>query len=468
MTGFYNKWWGERALYGYSPVELRLIVAASVGGAVMLVALVSVTGFALFSLRKRRLLQFEIIHREKTERALRESEQRFEYAMQASRDGLWDWNVEAGEVYYSPAYTEILGYDAELVPATYDFWNENLHPDDRDHAVSVSQECVEGRTDQFAVEFRMRAYDGSWRWILGRGKAVDHDRQGRATRIVGVHTDITERIEAEEERKSLEEQLRQSQKMEAVGQLAGGIAHEFNNLLQVILGYGEVLEGSCKGHPELREPVREIMKAGTCAKRLIGQLLAFSRRQVLQLENLDLNEVISDLVNMLRPIIGEQIRLEVMPGEGLGTIHADRGQMIQILTNLCVNARDAMPDGGTITILTRNIDAPADTYREDGWEKPGPYVLLEVRDDGCGIPKEIIPQIFEPFFTTKEVGEGSGLGLSVLYGLVKQHGGRVDIESEHGLHTTFRIYFPVVAFPAHAENREGDRPVDGEETVLPA
>ncbi len=238
------------------------------------------------------------------------------------------------------------------------------------------------------------------------------DASGMTVNYVAVKRDITQEIK-------LENQLRQAQKMEAVGQLAGGVAHDFNNLLQVILGYGDMaLDEAGVGSP-VRASVEEILKAGHRARTLVSQLLAFSRRQVLGMKDLNLNEVIADLMKMIRRVIGEHITLDFLAGHDLGIVRADPGQIEQILMNLCINARDAMPTGGMITIETENVRIDEAYCEAHTWADPGRYVLLSMTETGCGMDEETLGKVFEPFFTTKGVGEGTGLGLSTVYGLVK-------------------------------------------------
>ncbi|MDP6544255.1 MAG: MASE1 domain-containing protein [Phycisphaerae bacterium] len=276
-----------------------------------------------------------------------------------------------------------------------------------------------------------------------------------------------ERSRAEEDREKLATQLNQAQKMEAVGQLAGGVAHDFNNLLQAILGYGEMARSESAEEGPVREYVGEVLKAGHRAKTLVRQLLAFSRRQVLEMEDLDLNEVIADLMKMIRRVIGEHITLNILPGHDLGIVRADRGQIAQILTNLCVNSRDAMPEGGTITIETENARIDQAYCESHAWAAPGRYTLMSVTDTGCGMDDETLAQIFEPFFTTKELGKGTGLGLATVYGLVKQHEGQAEVHSEVGKGTTFKIYLPVVERSAAVVGDKIEGPVPGgTETIL--
>jgi nitrogen-specific signal transduction histidine kinase/ActR/RegA family two-component response regulator len=260
----------------------------------------------------------------------------------------------------------------------------------------------------------------------------------------GVVQDITERKRAEEQRKELEQQLRQAQKMEAVGRLAGGIAHDFNNLLMVIQGYTTLLQRSLPEGTHLRKNTHEILKAAERAASLTGQMLAFSRKQILSPVVLDLNAVIDETAQMLKRLIGEDIEFRVSPAESLWAIEADSDQMVQILMNLCVNARDAMPQGGTLTIATGNVTVEKGGVDGHSYITPGNYVRLSVTDTGMGISKDMQEQIFEPFFTTKEVGKGTGLGLATVYGVVKQSGGNVWVDSEPGQGACFTIYLPRV------------------------
>ena len=293
------------------------------------------------------------------------------------------------------------------------------------------------------------------------------DENGEVIQIIESCRDITKRKQAEEAREELEAQLRQAQKMEAVGQMAGGMAHDFNNLLQVISGYAELSEVSLSPDSSAASSVREIGKAASRAKELINQLLAFSRRKVICPEDLNLNTLIDPLLKMIRGLIGEHIQLEFIPGHGLGTVHADGGQIEQILMNLCVNARDAMPKGGTLTIETENVLIDHEYAQTHAWATEGRCVLLRVSDTGSGMDAETLEHVFEPFFTTKGVGEGSGLGLSMVFGIIEQHHGHVEVYSEVDRGTVFKIYLPVVERRAVEVSRTvSPVVVDGTETLL--
>jgi signal transduction histidine kinase/CheY-like chemotaxis protein len=268
------------------------------------------------------------------------------------------------------------------------------------------------------------------------------DETGRPSEVVGAWSDITERKCAEDERSKLREQLQQAQKLESVGRLAGGVAHDFNNLLTVINGYGDMLLKDLAPDDPMYESVSEMREAGQRAAVLVRQLLLVSRKQVTQASAVNLNDIITEVGKMLARVIGEDIRLESVLSPSLGCVLADPGQLHQVLMNLAVNARDAMPGGGTLLIETANIDLEESYAEQHAEVKPGPYVQLKVSDTGIGMTKDVMAHLFEPFFTTKKPGEGTGLGLATVYGIVKQSGGTVWAYSEPGEGTVFMIYLP--------------------------
>lgn len=276
--------------------------------------------------------------------------------------------------------------------------------------------------------------DGTRRWLVENGRAVYGDK-GEVLYYQGVIEDVTER-------KSLESQLRQSQRLEAVGRLAGGVAHDFNNMLGVIIGYSGILRTQLPSDHQALKGAAEIEQAAHRAADLTRQLLAFSRKQVLQPQVLSLNSLIDELSKMLRRLIGEDVELVFRPGWQLARVKADPGQFEQVIMNLVVNARDAMPGGGRILIETKNVDVDEHFALRHSPMLPGPYVLLSVRDTGSGMTAEVLSHIFDPFFTTKEQGRGTGLGLSIVYGIVKQSGGYTWVDSEPDRGSTFQIYFP--------------------------
>ena len=265
----------------------------------------------------------------------------------------------------------------------------------------------------------------------------------------------------------LEEQLRLSQKMEAIGLLAGGVAHDFNNLLQVIHGYNSLAMEEASSAAERQDSLEQVQAATERASRLTRQLLAFGRRQSLQTEDVDLNALTRDLLQMIRRIIGEHIEIDLIPAHQLGNLRADRTQLEQVILNLCVNARDAMPQGGRLTIELENVLVNAAFLASHPWAQPGRYVLLSITDTGVGMSKETQSRIFEPFFTTKPKERGTGLGLSVVYGIVKQHSGMVQVYSEIGIGSTFKVYLPIVEQEAsEVGGKLVNVPTRGHETIL--
>ena len=363
-------------------------------------------------------------------------------------------------LYNSPSYERVLGYSQqELHEASPYEW---IHPEDQARVEGAALELQQ--TGQgHRIEYRMRHKNGSWR-ILESTASVISGPHGRSGNLVIVNRDVTDR-------RKLEEQFRQVLKMEAVGRLSGGIAHDFNNILGVIIGYSELLREQLEAKDPLVSCVDEILAAGRRGASLIRQLLAFSRQQVLEPKIIDLNAIVSDTEKMLRRLIGEDIELETVLDPGLAKIKADQTQIEQVILNLCVNARDAMPDGGKLIIHTENTEmTEADIRRYSYPVKPGPYVLLTVSDTGIGMNAETQARVFEPFFTTKEKGKGTGMGLATVYGIVKQSDGYIEVHSEPGAGTFFKIYLPQAT--GTAEISEGDKKLtvplreQGHETIL--
>ncbi|MFH0729998.1 MAG: response regulator [Pseudomonadota bacterium] len=399
---------------------------------------------------------------------LRESEARFRNAMDATQDGLWEWDMTSGRVYWSPAYLSMLGYSPFELPCVLNTWIDLIHPEDREYTLAANQACIRNDAHAVDVEFRMRAKDGSWRWIWGRGRAVCRNAEGQALQMIGTHMDITERRRADEEKVKLEEQLHQAQKMESVGRLAGGVAHDFNNMLGIIIGYVELAMGQVDTAQPLHANLEEILKAANRSADLTRQLLAFARKQTIAPRVLDLNETVEGMLKMLRRLIGEDIDLNWQPKADLWPVKLDPSQIDQILANLCVNSRDAITGVGKMIIETGNRTFEEDYCGAHAGFMPGEYVMLAVSDDGCGLDKETLAHIFEPFFTTKERGKGTGLGLSTVYGIVKQNCGFIHAYSEPGQGTTFKIYLSHHKGKAAQMRKEvlSERAVCGHETIL--
>jgi len=402
------------------------------------------------------------IHR--VQRQLAKQEELFRLIGENAADMIAVVDTKGRRLYNSPAYQRILGYSPEELKTTSAF--DQIHPDDRQRVMEAAEEAKRtghGRR----VEYRIRHKDGTWR-ILESTASVIRDTKGEAEKLVVVNRDITERKRAEEALRESEKQLRQAQKMEAVGRLSGGIAHDFNNLLGVIIGYSEHLETRLGQNDPHRKSIEEIKKAGQRAASLIRQLLAFSRQQMLEPKVLDLNAIVADVAKMLRRLIGEDIELTTALDPALGRMKADQGQIMQVIMNLAVNSRDAMPEGGKLTIETSNVELDETFVHHSPYVQPGQYVLLAVSDTGMGMDAETQAHIFEPFFTTKELGKGTGLGLATVYGVVKQSGGYIWVCSEPGQGATFKVYLPRVDEPVQETRRE-TRPAkssQGSETIL--
>jgi PAS domain S-box-containing protein len=504
----------------------------------------------------------EIAERKKTEEALRKSEERYALAVLGANDGIWDRDLESGEVYFSPRWKGMIGYGHHEISNDLSEWKSRIHQDDYERVTNTLQWYLGGHIPVYEAEYRLRAKDGSYRWIHSRGACL-RDPWGNPYRIAGSHTDITyrKRIEValrdsekkyrkifEESRdvifvfdadgrlldtnpssfellgytleelstldisrdiyvdpdarenfhrmlftdgfvkdlqvelvrkdgeivvvhisasvtkneegaitgymgtihdmtehKKLERQLLHAQKMESIGLLAGGIAHDFNNLLTAIAGYGETIrEHIDRENPVLRSSVDQVLLASERARKLTHNLLAVSRKQIINPKPLLINTVITEIHSFISRIIGEDIELATKSCKKKLPVIADKGQIEQVLINLAANARDAMPSGGRLAISASHTTLNRNKKELIGIESPGDYAVITVTDTGIGIDEKIRQKIFEPFFTTKEIGKGTGLGLSISYGIIKQHNGAITVESTLGTGTAFTIYLPLV------------------------
>ncbi len=382
----------------------------------------------------------DITERKLAENSLRESEEKFRALVKATSQFVWSIN-EAGESEELPEWWSILTGQPIEECRNGDCAN-SIHPDDRSFVKSTWEKAFGNKTS-FDMEYRILTKEKTYRHFAVRGIPVLNG-DGTFRQWVGTFTDITERKRAEVALQESEEQLRQAQKLESIGRLAGGVAHDFNNMLTAINGYSDLTLRSLGMNDPLRGNLEEIKKAGERSAQLTRQLLAFSRQQILQERVLEMNQVIVETGAMLQRVIGEDFQLTSVLDPDAGKIKADPGQLSQVLMNLVVNSSDAMPKGGHITIETQNIDLDDNYAGQHISVMPGHYVMLAVTDTGAGIDDETMPHIFEPFFTTKGVGKGTGLGLSTVYGIIKQSGGNIWVYSEVGKGTTFKIYFPRV------------------------
>jgi two-component system, cell cycle sensor histidine kinase and response regulator CckA len=353
--------------------------------------------------------------------------------------------------YVNPSFEKITGYSSEEAIGKNP---RVLQGGEHDAAFYEVMWETLLRGEAWSGQFTNKKKDGSL-YVEDATISPVRDASGKTINYVAVKHDVTERIK-------LENQFQQAQKMQSLGQLVGGVAHDFNNLLQVINGYAEIACSQLEPTHVAAESIEEITKAGGHASELVKQLLVFSRRQVIDPVRVDLSEEVGKSLKMLRRMIGENIEINFIARDNVDMVFIDKGQFHQVLMNLCVNARDAMPDGGTLIIQTKTITIDSENLNAQMWARHGPHVLLSVSDTGCGMDQEICKQVFDPFFTTKEKGKGTGLGLSTIYGIVKQNNGEIEVHSELGKGTVFEIYLPVIQSPSV------DAPSQISERVIPS
>jgi len=404
----------------------------------------------------------DITERKRAVEALRASEERLQLAVHAGELGVFEHDHRTDVIHVSPKLRAIYGWGAEE-PASLAAYINLIHPDDRLEIVAQIQRAHDPRGDGvYAVEHRLVRRDGSCCWVTVHSRTMFEGEPParRPVRTLGTVADITKH-------RLLEEQLRQAQKLEAIGKLAGGIAHDFNNLLTVINGYCDLIHDELPKEAPQRDLLQEVRLAGERAADLTRQLLAFSRKQLLQPRVVNLNHLIENMMKMLGRLIGEDILFDVVLAPSLGRVKADPGQIEQVLLNLVSNARDAMPGGGKLTIATRPLQVDENLAQRASGARPGSYIVLQVTDTGVGIAPESLPQIFEPFYTTKEVGKGTGLGLATVHGIVTQSGGFIDVDSQVGAGTTVRVCLPqtqeVLPIP---RSHQGTRIRPGQGTIL--
>ncbi|HEV8455203.1 MAG TPA: PAS domain S-box protein [Gemmatimonadales bacterium] len=398
----------------------------------------------------------------RVEEELGRSKEALDLANEAAGLGTWDHNLVTGELHWDARAKALFGLSSDA-PVTYPGWTEAIHPEDLLTAEEVLERALRDR-QPFSTQYRVIWPDGSIHWLAVIGRASYGPGTGRPLRMRGILLDITER-------KRTEERLQEVMRLEAIGRLAGGIAHDLNNMLVAILGFSDLLAQSMGGNDPRLEDVRQISEAAARSADLTRQLLAFARRELIQPRRLDLNSIVRYAGGMLRPVLGENVRLVLQLSSTVGPIHADPGRLEQILMNLVLNSRDAMPQGGRVTVETAGV-----TLESNGaaWQPqseappPGRYAMLAVTDTGHGMDPATLQHIWEPFFTTKPAGKGTGLGLSVVYGSVKQSGGFVWVDSEVGRGTAVRVYWPEVLQEAgQLGELPAPRPAErGRESVL--
>lgn len=396
--------------------------------------------------------------------SMSEAEERFRYVARATADAVWDWKLDTDLVWWSDGLKTLFGHDPNEVEADSTSWTSRLHPDDRERVLNDIHRAIAARSQNRVQSYRFRRHDGSYALVEDRGFVV-RDAEGNAVRMVGGMTDITRSTE-------LEEQLHQAQKLESLGQLTGGVAHDFNNLFTVLQGNAELMVERLERSDPLYALAQMSLKAAQRGSDLTHRLLAFGRRQVLDARPMDINRLLAGMDNLLRRTLSEDIDIELVRGGGLWMTRVDESQLENAILNLALNARDAMADGGRLTIETANTRLD-DRYAEEHNEvTPGQYVMVAISDTGRGIEKEYLERLFDPFFSTKEEGKGTGLGLSMVYGFIKQSDGHIKVYSEVGQGTTVRIYLPrltnhqTVTASAEAMAPAATSPRGGRGTVL--
>ncbi len=399
----------------------------------------------------------DISERKKVEESLQRNEKTLQKAQRIAQLGRWDWDINANRATLSEDLVRMFGLQPQEHISYEDFLGI-IHPDDVDHVKKAIEDAVY-KSKAFSTDYRIIRPDGTEKAIHSEGEVYDDDA-GKPASMFGIAQDISDR-------KKLEAQLLQAQKMEAVGQLAGGIAHDFNNILTAIMGYGNFLQMRMEKDSPLRPQVDSILASAERAAQLTHSLLAFSRKQVILPAPVEVNGIVSRVVKLLAHLIGEDIDITKVLSHEEMIIMADAGQLEHVLMNLATNARDAMPDGGTLIIETRPAILDDEYVKAHGYGEPGQYAVLSITDTGAGMDEATKNRIFEPFFTTKESGRGTGLGLAMVYGIIKQHRGHITVYSEPGKGTTFTIYLPRVASEVMVAQPEETRtPPRGAETIL--
>jgi PAS domain S-box-containing protein len=405
---------------------------------------------------------------ESSERALRESEERYALAMEGANEGHWDWDLATDRLFLSPKMKMLTGLSEDSVFSTRTAWQAAtvVHPEDLPRRDEALKDHFEGHTARYECEYRVRQPDGTWCWLLARGRSL-RDATGKPYRFVGSAIGITAEKQAQSEKENLEAQLRQSQKMEAIGTLAGGIAHDFNNILGAILGYGELAQQQSAQGSALRRYLDNVMHAAERAKALVDRILGFSRSGLGERVPVSVQSVIEETLELLAASLPPGVRLQKRLAAGNAAVIGDATHLHQVAMNLCTNALHAMERGGVLGVVLELVDLRERRSLSRGTLAPGPYVRLCVSDTGTGIRPAVLDRMFDPFFTTKGVGEGTGLGLSLVHGIVTELGGAIDVATDTGKGTTFEIWLPIAGEagkPSAAARRE--LPRGSGETVM--
>ncbi|HEX4916293.1 MAG TPA: PAS domain-containing protein [Limnobacter sp.] len=402
----------------------------------------------------------DVTQEEKQRLTLQQLNERFELVSKATNDVIWDWDIEANTAWWNDSVERVFGHCVHTLEPGPESWSNRVHPEDVEKVVNSVQEIIDSQGAFWSMEYRFQKADGQYATVQDRGFVI-RDNRGKAVRMLGSMQDLTEQ-------RALEDRLREAQKLEAMGQLTGGVAHDFNNLLTVIMGNAETLSYKLSGDQQLRMMADMTAKAAERGAELTSRLLSFARRQPLRPVVLNANRLIHESQTLFRRTLPENIEIEIVEGAGLWNIAVDPGQLEGALLNLVINARDAMPKGGKLTIETCNARIDDNYAIQHDEVKAGQYIKLTVSDNGVGMDAETLKRAFEPFFTTKEVGKGSGLGLSMVFGFVKQSNGHIKIYSEPGHGTSVKLYFPRSKVDRNSEDatRQSEHIVGGQEHIL--
>ncbi len=400
-------------------------------------------------------------------RELVEARDRAELAVAGADLATWDWDVKSETVSFNENWTRIFGREADGLKLSVKDWSGLAHPEDLPELRKNVMDHLEGQSDSIEIESRFMHREGHYVWVLIKGRVIERGADGSPLRVCGTYLNVTEQKRALAEREQLMDQLVQTRKMEAVGRLAGGVAHDLNNLLSPIIGYGELLLEDSSLNEEARESLEDMLEAGLRARDLVGQLLSFSRKQTLEMKPVDVNKIVLDFEKLLRRTIPEDVEIVIALSPEARAVMADVGLIEQVIMNLAVNAAEVMPEGGKLTIETAMTELDEEYAASRPDVKPGPYFMLAVGDTGQGMDKDTLDKVFEPFFTTKGEG-GTGLGLATVFGIVKQHGGNILVYSEPGKGSVFKVYLPARddAPVEEGAKRKKSSGLSGSETIL--
>ena len=402
----------------------------------------------------------QLRRQERGELALRQSEERYAMAMEAANEGHAEWNFAHDTVFVSDKWRALHGIDASVPLGTSAdvLRHVHLHPDDAPHARAAIEDHLAGRTHAVELEYRVRHAGGDWRWIHARGRCV-RDEAGAALRLFGAATDVSDRKLAEADKTRLEARLQQTQRLEALGTLSGGIAHDFNNILGAILGFGEMAQQQAEAGSAMRRHIDRVMQAGARARLLVRRILDFSRSGIAERVPVNMQALVEEVISMLTPTLPSGLRVDARLQSGSAAVVGDGTQLYQVVMNLCTNAVQAMGEQGVVSLRLDRVDIEHKRALLHGDIAAGSYVRLDVGDTGTGIPPEVLQRMFDPFFTTKKVGEGTGLGLSVVHGIVADLGGAIDVVTGNGVPTVVSVWLPVLQGQA-TDDGQAQAPLD--------